>query len=221
VLANGDELVEAGSDVRAGQVVNAIAPALLELLEQWGAAPIDLGVASDTIACVRARIEADVDLAVAIGGASVGDFDVVRQAFAQAGHEPVFEKVAVKPGKPTWFSARSDRLVVGLPGNPAAAMVTARLFLRPLLEAMTGAPDAPPAEARARTTKALPATEGREEYLRAVLAIGADGVARITPAEDQDSSLLSPFLRANALIRRPARSPACAAGELVDVVMLD
>lgn len=221
VLANGDELVEAGGELRAGQVVNSIAPALINLLQSWGADPVDLGVAGDTIASVGARIEQPVDLVVSIGGASVGDFDVVRQAFAEAGYAPVFEKAAVKPGKPTWFSARADRLVLGLPGNPAAAMVTARLFLRPLLDAMTGAAEALPASARAHTTTALPATEGREEYLRAVLAIGADGAARITPAEDQDSSLLSPFLTANALIRRPMRSPACAAGDLVDILTFD
>lgn len=215
VLANGDELVPPGSEIAPGQIVDSIAPALIELVRGWGCEPVRLGVSRDDIADVRARIEQDVDVVASIGGASVGDFDVVRTAFAEAGFNPVFEKVKVKPGKPTWFSARADRLALGLPGNPAAAMVTAQLFLRPLLDAMTGAALNNTPLASAQVTRALPATEGREEYLRAVLVIGENGAASLTPAEDQDSSLLSPFLRANALIRRPAGADACNPGDLV------
>lgn len=218
VLANGDELAEAGAALAPGQVVNSIAPALLALLQRWGAEALALGVARDDEDDVRARIETPCDVVLTIGGASVGDYDVVRSAFAAAGFAGVFEKVAVKPGKPTWFSARADRLALGLPGNPAAAMVTARLFLRPLLEAMTAAPPREEAIRRAAATRPLPAAGNREEYLRAVLAIGPDGRTSVTPAEDQDSSLLSPFLAANALIRRPAGAAPAAAGELVEIV---
>jgi len=220
VLATGDELKPAGSDLSPGQVVNSIAPALLALIERWGAEPVDLGIAADTENDVRARITQPLDLIVSIGGASVGDYDVVRAAFAASGFEPELEKVAVKPGKPTWFSTSPGTLALGLPGNPAAAMVTAQLFLRPLLAAMTGgAPE--PRTAAALSAKPLPATAGREEFLRAVLTIGADGRAVVRPASDQDSSLLNPFLSANALIRRPAKSAAAAAGDLVEVVLLD
>jgi molybdopterin molybdotransferase len=221
VLANGDELVEPGSHVATGQVVNSIQPALLELLSRWGAAPISLGIAADDEADVRRRIAAPCDLILTIGGASVGDYDVVRSAFAADGFTPLLEKIAVKPGKPTWLSEKSGRLVLGLPGNPAAAMVTARLFLRPLLDTMLNAARPPAAPSRARATKPLPASGNREEYLRAVLAIGADGLASVTPAEDQDSSLLSPFLTANVLIRRPLHSPPAPAGELVEIVNYD
>lgn len=220
ILANGDELAEAGSSLTTSQVVNSIQPALLAIVRRWGAIPLDLGVSRDTEDDVRKRLAAPCDVIVSIGGASVGDYDVVRSAFASEGFTPVFEKVAVKPGKPTWFSAKDGILALGLPGNPAAAMVTAQLFLRPLLAALTGAaPEATPRQ-RACTATALPAAGNREEFLRAVLTLDADGRAQVQAAQNQDSSLLSPFLTANALIHRPLKAPAAAAGDLVDIVML-
>ncbi len=219
VLANGDELAPPGSNLRLGQIVNSIQPALLHLLERWGVEPVDLGCASDDEADVRRRIDADADVVVPIGGASVGDYDVVRSAFAASGFEPVFEKIAVKPGKPAWFSAKGETLALGLPGNPAAAMVTANLFLKPLLDAMTGAL-VEGAASSAHAARALPATGAREEYLRAILTIGADGRAMIAPAEDQDSSLINPFLSSNALIRRPVKAPAVPEGGLAEFIPL-
>jgi molybdopterin molybdotransferase len=220
VLANGDELVAPGSTLAPGQIVNSIQPALMALIRRWGGEPLDLGVSRDDEADVRKRLSEPFDVVVSIGGASVGDYDVVRPAFAAEGFEPIFEKIAVKPGKPTWFSRQGKRLALGLPGNPAAAMVTAQLFLRPLIEALTSAPAAASAQQRAHATTALPAAGNREEYLRAILSIDATGAARITAAENQDSSLLSPFLTANALIRRAPGAAAAPAGALVDIVML-
>ena len=220
VLANGDELAPAGDSLAAGQVVNSIQPALLALIRRWGAVALDLGLSRDSEEDVRARISSSCDVIVSIGGASVGDYDVVRSAFAAEGFDPVFEKIAVKPGKPTWFSSGKSALALGLPGNPAAAMVTAQLFLRPLIDALTGgAPDTAPVM-KAHTATDLPATGNREEYLRAVLSVGGDGRATIRAAEDQDSSLLSPFLSANALIRRPANAAGVASGNLVEFIDL-
>ena len=220
VMANGDELVAPGETLAPGQVVNSIQPALLTLVRRWGAVALDLGLSRDNEEDVRNRTRAPCDVIVSIGGASVGDYDVVRTAFAAEGYEPIFEKVAVKPGKPTWFSASRNTLALGLPGNPAAAMVTAQMFLRPLIDALTGGAREPTPPSRAHTQTNLPATGNREEYLRAILSIDANGAASIRAAEDQDSSLLSPFLTANALIRRPANSPAGAAGNLVEFVRL-
>jgi molybdopterin molybdotransferase len=220
ILANGDELAEAGAELQPGQVVNSIQPALLAIIRRWGAVALDLGVSQDNEADVRQRLSAQCDVIVSIGGASVGDYDVVRSAFAAEGFAPVFEKVQVKPGKPTWFSAKEATLALGLPGNPAAAMVTAQLFLRPLIAGLASAtPDTSPPQ-RAHTQTALPAAGNRAEYLRAVLTLDGDGRAHVRAAENQDSSMLSPFLTANALIRRPIKAPAANAGDLVDVVRL-
>ena len=220
VLANGDELAEAGADLSSGQIVNSIQLALLGLIRRWGGDAIDLGVSRDTEADVRKRLSASCDVIVSIGGASVGDYDVVRTAFAADGFAPVFEKIAVKPGKPTWFSAKDSVLALGLPGNPAAAMVTAQLFLRPLIAALTGAAPDPTEPQRAFTHDDIPAASAREEYLRAIVSLGDDGRSTVRAAENQDSSLLSPFLVANCLIRRPIKAPADKAGDLVEIVML-
>jgi molybdopterin molybdotransferase len=220
VLANGDELAGAGADLTPGQVVNSIQPALLALARRWGADAIDLGVSHDDEADVRRRLSTTCDVIVSIGGASVGDYDVVRSAFNAEGFVPLFEKVAVKPGKPTWFSAKDRILALGLPGNPAAAMVTAQLFLHPLIASLTGAIANNQTVQRAHAQQEIPASGAREEYLRAVLTIGDDGRATVLAAENQDSSLLSPFLKANCLIRRPIKAPAVPAGGLVEIVML-
>lgn len=220
VLANGDELAPAGSSLSPGQIVNSIQPAMMALIRSWGADPVDLGISRDDLEDVRKRLAQPCDVIVSIGGASVGDYDVVRDAFAAEGFEPLIEKVAVKPGKPTWFSRQGKRLALGLPGNPAAALVMAQLFLRALIDALTCAPAAPRIVQRASSTQALPAVGNREEYLRAILSIGADGRASVAPAGNQDSSLLSPFLTANALIRRAPGAPAASAGDLVDVIAL-
>ncbi len=219
ILANGDELAAPGADLAPGQVVNSIQPALIALVRRWGAIPVDLGVSGDTAQDVRKRLGAPCDIIVSIGGASVGDYDVVRTAFAAEGFAPIFEKVAIKPGKPTWFSAKDSTLALGLPGNPAAAMVTAQLFLRPLIAALTGATSIDPPQ-RAHTTTPLSAGGVREEFLRAVLTLDMEGRAQVRAAEKQDSSLLSPFLTANALIRRPINAPAANTGDLVDILTL-
>jgi molybdopterin molybdotransferase len=220
VLANGDELAAPGSKLALGEVVNSIQPALMALIRRWGAIAVDLGIARDEEPDVRRRLSIPCDVILSIGGASVGDYDVVRSAFAAEGFEPLLEKIAVKPGKPTWFSKRGERLALGLPGNPAAAMVTAQLFLRPLIEAMTAATPEPVWNSHAVTADGLPPAGNREEYLRAVLSVTPAGIALVKPAENQDSSLLSPFLTANALIRRPPNAPHAPAGTLVEIVML-
>jgi len=220
VLSTGDELVPVGRTPMRGQIINSIAPALCALIERWGGRALELETARDEDGDVRQRLKTPCDLVVSIGGASVGDYDIVRPAFAAEGFSPVFEKVAVKPGKPTWFSTRQDRLALGLPGNPAAAMVTAQLFLRPVIVAMTGGSDPRPPVAHAILSGDLPSAGGREELLRAVMSSDADGRLHVRPADDQDSSLLNPFLVADALIRRHPGQKAAKDGDRVEIIRL-
>jgi molybdopterin molybdotransferase len=217
ILANGDELRAPGSVLEPGQIVNSNPEGLGALIRQWGGEPVDLGVADDTMESIRTKIDAapDIDIFLPVGGASVGDHDLMRPAFADAGFTPVFEKVAVKPGKPTWFSTRGDQRVLGLPGNPASAFVCAHLFLRPLIEGGMRR-----ALVNARSVTALPGPGRRETYLRAVVHVDSDGVLRVEAAVNQDSSLIRPFLTANALIRRLADAPPVAAGHPVEILMI-
>jgi molybdopterin molybdotransferase len=217
ILANGDELRAPGSVLEPGQIVNSNPEGLGALIRQWGGEPVDLGVADDTMDSIHARIDAapDIDIFLPVGGASVGDHDLMRPAFADAGFTPVFEKVAVKPGKPTWFSTRDTQRVLGLPGNPASAFVCAHLFLRPLIEGGMQR-----SLLNARSVSALPGPGRRETYLRAHVHADTDSVLRVEAAVNQDSSLIRPFLMANALIRRLADAPPVAAGDLVKVLMI-
>ncbi|MEL7029371.1 MAG: gephyrin-like molybdotransferase Glp [Pseudomonadota bacterium] len=222
LLATGDELVAPGANPGRGQVVSSTPYGLLSLISEWGGEPRYDGLARDDVADIRAKIDlaADADIVVPIGGASVGDYDLVKKALDAAGLEIDFAKIAVKPGKPTWFGRLDRRLVLGLPGNPASALVCAYLFLKPLMFAMTGRrpADATP-EWSARLTEDVPKNGAREAYLRARLARGGDGALTVSRAGLQDSSLLTPFATADCLIIQPPQH-AAGAGETVTVIPL-
>ncbi|MDD3838674.1 MAG: molybdopterin-binding protein, partial [Phenylobacterium sp.] len=169
-----------------------------------------------TVAAIR---DAEGDLVVTVGGASVGDHDLVRAAAAALGFQPAVESVAVRPGKPTFFGALGEgRRLLGLPGNPASAFVCAELFLRPILAAYQGAPTALPVVA-AKAAEPIGANGAREHWMRAKLAFEA-GELRASPYRDQDSSLVGVFAQADALLRRPPGAPAVEAGGLVEVLPL-
>jgi molybdopterin molybdotransferase len=170
-------------------------------------------------ATVYALRYSDGDLVVTIGGASVGDHDLVRAAADALGLELKVASVAVRPGKPTFFGVLPDgRRLLGLPGNPASAMVCAELFLRPILNAYQGA-EAGPGLQTAQLATPLPANGPREHWMRAKLSLeGGRLVAQ--PYRDQDSSLVSVFAVSDALLRRAPNAPAAAAGDVADILPL-
>jgi molybdopterin molybdotransferase len=222
LLSTGEEVVPPGTSPGPFQIFNSGSTSLGTLAAAWGAAVTPLGIAGDDDAAIAAAVsDAGGDLVVTLGGASVGDYDRVKPALERLGLRLAVQSVAMRPGKPTWFGTLEDgRLVLGLPGNPASSMVCAELFLRPLLRALQGA--APEARvARARLTAALPANGAREHWMR--VRLGEDGVGGRTAAalSDQDSSLMTVFAEADALLRRPIGAPAAAAGEVVEVLPLD
>jgi len=216
LLANGDELKLPGTALAPGEIIASSRFALSGLVAGWGGEAIDLGIAPDDTEAICARIGSAgaADILLPVGGASVGDHDHMRAAFDRQGAETLFARVAVRPGKPTWLARLGSQLVLGLPGNPASALVCAHLFLRPLL---TGRP-AP--HVRAALAAPVEAAGPREAFLRARLAAGEAGGLEVLPAANQDSSLLSPFLSANALVRRPPGDPARPAGTLVDAMVI-
>ncbi len=220
IFSNGDELVEPGSSLKPGEIVNSNHYALCAMAKSWGGVATYLGCAADNEAAIRAHFErARADVIVPVGGASVGDYDYVKTAFSSLGGEVFFEKIAVRPGKPTWFGKLGNALVLGLPGNPASAIVTAALFLQPLVRRFAGV-EGVAETTNARLTNELPANGQRETYMRAIAKKGSHGGYEVTPVTNQDSSLLSPFSNANTLIRRPVSAPALKAGDVVEVVSL-
>ncbi len=225
ILSSGDELAAPGETPGPYQIYDSATYGIAGLVQSWGGTPQRLAVERDDAGAIASAAEQGLrgsDLLVVIGGASVGDHDHARPALMRLGLELAVEKIAVRPGKPTWFGATPHGLVLGLPGNPASALVCAHLFLRPLMEAMLGRdPQACIKAWRASLAHALPANGPREHYLRARLGANDEGVLTVNAFEDQDSSLISIFSAANALIRLAPDAPALAEGALVDVLRLE
>ena len=220
ILSTGEEIVEAPATPGPFQIYDSGSPALKAMLEGWGAQASKIsGVRDNLEAVITALRQADADLIVTVGGASVGDHDLVRTAALELGLSLRVESVAVRPGKPTFFGVLGDgRRLLGLPGNPASAFVCAELFLRPLIAAYSGT-TADPLMARVRLAAPLAANGNREHWMRTRLVHGDDGLMA-EPYSDQDSSLVAVFAGADGLLRRRAGAAAAQVGEVVDVLPL-
>ncbi len=218
LIATGDELVMPGESPRADQIIASNRCALKAMAQAAGATARLLPIARDTeaeLATVLALAQ-EADLIVTIGGASVGDHDLVGRA---AGLEHAFWKLALRPGKPLMAGRLNGTPLLGLPGNPVSAIVCGHLFLVPMLRAMQGDPAPAPRPRKARAALELPANGPRAHYMRARLAHG-DDLPVITPFDRQDSALLSILGEADALLIRPVNAPACAAGATLDYLPL-
>jgi molybdopterin molybdotransferase len=224
LLATGDELVPAGAATGPYQIPSSNLPALAAMAGMEAAEPIDLGIAADSSAALldaldRARA-AGADVLVTLGGASVGEHDLVRETFAGAGMRLDFWRIAMRPGRPMMHGTIGGMRFLGLPGNPVSAIVCARLFLRPLLRALQERTDVGDTPEPAILAADLPANDRRQDYLRARRSDG-DGGRSVTPMPMQDSSMLRALADADCLIVRPPNAPAAKAGERVEILALD
>ncbi len=222
VLCTGDELVLPGETPKPDQIYESASHALMALIRQWGGKASYLGVQADDAKGIYKALKAvKADLIVTVGGASVGDYDLVRPALEKLGLTLDFASVAVRPGKPTSFGRLSKGTrVLSLPGNPASAFVTAQLFLKTWIEASLGMPETSPF-ITAVTQAPLSAAGPRESYLRAKISSSLQGQLQVTAFDDQDSSLVGVFARTDALIRLPANTMPQNAGARVEVLPLD
>jgi molybdopterin molybdotransferase len=222
LFATGDELVLPGGRPRADQIVSSNSHALLAMIEAMGGAVNNFGIVrdtlKDTVAAVRKALKHDI--VVTTGGASVGDHDYVQEAYRKCGVGIDFWKIAMRPGKPFMYGRKGKTHILGLPGNPVSALVTARLFLRPLIERLQGL-SGDEAATHAILATAMPANDSRQDYVRASLAMLPTGERRVTPFAQQDSSMQRTLQRADALIIRPPHAPEAAAGKEVPVFLLD
>jgi len=220
VLSTGEELVAPGGAPRADQIFESGGTGLCALITRWGGCPVRLAVVGDDEAAIaQAVVGAGGDVVVTLGGASVGDHDLVKPALGRLGLTLRVESLKLRPGKPTWFGRLGDgRLVLGLPGNPASGLVCAELFLKPLLLALQGAAPGPFLET-ARLAAPMPANGPREHWARARLSV-QDGVQMAAVMADQDSSLITIFAEADALVRHAAGAEALPAAAVVEVLRL-
>jgi molybdopterin molybdotransferase len=223
VLSTGDELVAPGETPGVGQIVSSNHLGIGALVHSIGADVIQLGIARDTQESLIEHVERAkaADVLVTIGGASVGDHDLVAPVLSQQGMELAFWKIAMRPGKPLMSGRLGALRVVGLPGNPVSSLVCARVFLVPLVEHLAGAPKPADVTRPAKAAVAIEANGPRQHYMRATLAPGTDGTPIVTPVRSQDSSLLSPLVVADCLIVRAPRAAAVAVGDIVPVLSLD
>jgi molybdopterin molybdotransferase len=220
LLCTGDELVEPGhAQESALAVPDSVSLGIAALAERYGGDVIGRSRLRDDLAAMEpaARDAAhSADVIVVTGGASVGERDFAKAMFAPLGLELLFSKVSMRPGKPAWFGRIADRLVVGLPGNPTSALVTARLLLAPVLAAQQGRPIEQALRwESARLATALPPCDARETFHRAQLANGAAALLSF-----QQSHAQKTLSEANVLVRQPANSDAVAVGETVQVLRL-
>lgn len=217
LLATGDELVPPGETPGPDQIVSSNNVMVSAMIAEAGGQPIDLGIAPDQLDVICGRIEEAAaqraDVLVTLGGASVGDHDLVRAAMDRMGFTLDLWRIAMRPGKPLIVGEGRGMRLIGLPGNPVSAAVCAMIFLQPLLRAMQGDPLAGDDRSEAAIlADALPPNGERQDFVRAVMIPSLDGLPRVSPFPLQDSSMLSVLARAGALIVRPPFEEARFAG---------
>ena len=215
LIATGDELVMPGENPGPDQIIASNTFGLKAMIAAAGAVPRVLPIARDSEASLREvfGLAAGADLIVTIGGASVGDHDLVAQVATSLGMDRAFYKIAMRPGKPLMAGKLGDAAMIGLPGNPVSSMVCGHLFILPMIRAMLGLGQQPAPRRTARLACDLPGNGPREHYMRAQLT--QDG---ITPFQRQDSALLSVLADADALLVRPIGDGPRNAGDTVEYV---
>ena len=224
ILSTGDELVPPGARPGPGQIVASNHLSVAAQAEAAGAEVSQLGIARDTRDDLARRIDeaAGADVLVTIGGASVGEHDLVGPVLKGRGMALAFWKIAMRPGKPLMFGRLGGARVLGLPGNPAASFVCARLFLVPLVWRLLGRPvEASLATVEARLGAPVELNGLRQHYMRAVSRPGTDGVVQVVPLPFQHSSLITPLAQADCLLIRPPHAPPAAAGAHVSILPID
>jgi molybdopterin molybdotransferase len=224
LLATGDELVMPGVTPGPGQIVYSNGYALRALARDEGAETIDLGIAADTVEAtthgIRRARDANADILITTGGASVGDHDLVKQSLEAEGVTMAFWRIAMRPGKPMMHGRLDGMRVIGLPGNPVSSYVCGFLFLVPLIRALSGRSGIHHVKETALLGRDVAANDLREDYLRARLERRADGALIATPVDHQDSSLLGNLAAARALVIRAPFAPAAIAGSACDILRL-
>lgn len=223
ILATGDELVSPGDAPRPSQIIGSNTFGIAALARDNGAEVIDLGIVPDDRGLLLQAVESvrrsGVDVLVTLGGASVGDHDLVQSTLVSAGMELDFWRIAMRPGKPLMVGRLGEMQVMGLPGNPISSLVCGLLFLEPLL-CHFGHLLPRRRMAMARSSKALSPNDKRQDYVRARLVADGGEIPTVESFGKQDSSMMRIFSQSDCLIVRPPNAPAVEAGDIVPVLLL-
>lgn len=223
ILATGDELRAPGATPGPSQILASSTFGIAALARQAGADILDLGIAPDDSAAITAAVDrarqAGADIIVTLGGASVGDHDIVQPTLLAAGMQLDFWRIAMRPGKPLMVGSLQETHVLGLPGNPVSSLVCGLLFLEPLIRKLASLP---PVRRSAIVEAGVPlaANDQRQDYVRATLTKSAAGAWLAEPFGKQDSSMMKIFAQADCLIVRPPHAPDMPAGTACPVLLL-
>jgi molybdopterin molybdotransferase len=223
ILATGDEVVMPGEPLGPSQIVSSNGLALAAFVRACGGEPLLLPIAADTedsLAELAAGARG-ADLLLTTGGASVGEHDLVQKALGRQGMELDFWKIAMRPGKPLLYGRLGNQRVLGVPGNPVAALICGLVFLVPMLHRLLGLREDARGPHEAVLGQALEANGPRQHYLRAASTWGPGGDRVVASLAAQDSALMADFARADCLIVRPPDAPALAPGARVTIIPLD
>ena len=222
ILSTGDELVDIGTAPGPGQIVNSNSYALAAAVKAAGGEPILLGIARDNLESHREKLAEGLkaDVLVTSAGVSAGDRDLVRDVLAELGVEQKFWKIAIKPGRPTAFGVKGKTLILSLPGNPVSSMITFEMFVRPALRKMQGVTPVVPQLRKAVLEEGLKKKIDRTQFLR--VAVRQDGERLVVSSSgDQNTGILSTMIRANGIVILPAEKANFAAGDEVEVLLID
>lgn len=222
IIATGNELVLPGTEPAPDQIIASNSYGVAGLIRDSGGEVLDLGILPDDLdrigAAIVMAIASGADIIVTLGGASVGDHDLVGPALAAQGMVPDFWKIAMRPGKPLMFGRLGAARVLGLPGNPVSSLVCSHLFLKPLVAGLAGRSFVPDLR-QAILGTSMPANDHRSDYVRAI-AEDKNGQLVATPFSRQDSSMLTTLAQANALIIRGPHASKAPAGSPCQLLML-
>ncbi len=221
-LATGNEVVLPGSPIGPNQIISSNSAMLAASISALGGEPVNLGIARDTEASLESKFGTlgGIDLLITVGGASVGDHDLVLAVLEKLGFDRLFHKVAMRPGKPMIYGLLGATPVLGLPGNPVSVGVAVATFVRPAIEVLLGIDRSGSELATAILKGDLAANDERQDYLRARLSHDDAGAVTATPLSKQDSSMLAALAGADCLIVRPPHAPPAATGERVPTLSL-
>ncbi|QCI68399.1 gephyrin-like molybdotransferase Glp [Phreatobacter stygius] len=223
ILSTGDELVEPGTAPGPGQIVSSNALAVATLVQREGGIATNLGICADrldeTLAAVRGARQARFDILVTSGGASVGEYDLMRDVIEHEGATLGFWKIAMRPGKPLMMADLGAMRLLGLPGNPVASFVCSTIFLLPLIRRLAGRADVETPTEDAELGVDVGPNDLRADYLRAALA-WRGGRLVATPFPIQDSSMVRVLAEADALVLRAPHAAAAPAGSPCRIIRL-
>lgn len=226
IISSGDELVMPGSSLKQDQIISSNEFGVAALVEQTGAEATRLGIAEDSLSSIEEKLSqsgcSEADLVITLGGASVGEHDLIKQALEGHGVTMDFWKIAMRPGKPVMFgqSTKNGRTTfyLGLPGNPVSSLVCTLIFAVPMIKKMLGLSTDQFTES-AILGEDLSANDQREEYMRAQIKDTPEGL-RVFPFQSQDSSILSLLHQADCLLIRPAHAPAAQQGDACSIIKI-